>query len=245
MSIPSTEMADVMRRLFEAQLRDVHTAMPAQVLDYDSVKQTVDVQPMIKELIQDPDGTKAVFSYPRIYSVPVVFPRNSNFFLSFPIDEGDFVLLLFTEWSVNRFMELGREEDPLDPERHGFSGAVAIPGLYPEPLPLAEADAEKMVLGLDGGTQLRIAPDGQVEISSLGGVTQYVALADKVKAQLDKVVQDLTDLRAALSSWVPVPNDGGLALKTALAAAPLYRPWLPSGSPTIEAVASTVVKAEE
>ena len=54
-------------------------------------------------------------------------------------------------------------------------------------------------------------------IARAGDTVDFVALAAKVKAQLD-------GLKSAISGWVPVPNDGGAALQTALSS------WLSSSS---------------
>lgn len=47
----------------------------------------------------------------------------------------------------------------------------------------------------------------------LGGLVKVVSLTDR----LNKIEQDNNDLKQVFSSWVPVPNDGGAALKTAAA----------------------------
>ena len=48
---------------------------------------------------------------------------------------------------------------------------------------------------------------------SHGGLVKVVGLVD----QLNKIESDINDLKAAISNWTPVANDGGAALKTALA----------------------------
>lgn len=59
-----------------------------------------------------------------------------------------------------------------------------------------------------------------------GQTTQFVALGNLVASQL-------ADLKSAINGWMPVPNDGGAALKTALTS------WLSSSSN----VSSVKVKA--
>ncbi len=63
-------------------------------------------------------------------------------------------------------------------------------------------------------------------VAEAGDAVDFVALASPVEAQLE-------DLKSAINGWVPVPNDGGAALKTALTA------WLASSS----VVGSVKVKA--
>ncbi len=64
----------------------------------------------------------------------------------------------------------------------------------------------------------------------------FVALAGKVLTELNKLASDVNSLKTVFSAWIPVPNDGGAALKTAATT------WF--GSPvTISPVAATKVKA--
>jgi hypothetical protein len=72
-----------------------------------------------------------------------------------------------------------------------------------------------MTLGKDGGAQVTIKA---AEID-LAGADSAVARADLVDARLNA-------LKTAISGWTPVPNDGGLALKTALTS------WLAGTSAT-------------
>ena len=50
-----------------------------------------------------------------------------------------------------------------------------------------------------------------------GGNNGGMINIDDLVGQLNKVEDDLNALKSALSGWIPVPNDGGAALKVALA----------------------------
>ena len=65
------------------------------------------------------------------------------------------------------------------------SDAVAIPGFYPESRALRDADPREMVVGIDGGTQIRIA-NGKIRLGSAAPVDK-VALASEVEARLDTI----------------------------------------------------------
>lgn len=85
--------------------------------------------------------------------------------------------------------------------RHGLPGcSVRVPAGTRVRLAWDDGDPRKPYCCLwDGGAVTEV---------SIGGSAK-VALASLVAAQLD-------DLKAAIAGWVPVPNDGGAALKTAL-----------------------------
>lgn len=66
-------------------------------------------------------------------------------------------------------------------------------------------------------TKVLIKADTVVEFNggSLGGLVKVVELTNKIRA----LEEDLNNLKSVLSTWMPVANDGGAALKTALTSA--------------------------
>ena len=71
-------------------LAGLHTAIPAIVQSYDHVTQLAVVEPTVNELLLD-DRQLVV---PPIIGVPVVFPSAAGGILSFPLGQGDAVLVL-------------------------------------------------------------------------------------------------------------------------------------------------------
>jgi hypothetical protein len=206
-----------------AHLDELHTAMPARVESYDPATQRADVQPLVKDALPDeeaPGGVRAV-SFPVIPGVPVLFPGGGGFRVTWPLQRGDGVLLVFSEVSLDVWKH-GPPGEVVDPEaywRHHLADAVALPGLRPFTQPWTGASTTELTVGLDGGLQLRIGPSS---IDLGGGATDYVAMASKVDAALGA-------LKTTISAWMPLPGDGGAALKTALLA--LFASWpAPVGS---------------
>ena len=132
------DFTEALRRVIESRLLDVHTALPGRVEAYDAATQTADIQPMIKNVVADPDGAELEEAFPIIPAVPVRFPRGGGYFLVFPLEVGDFVLLTFCEKSIDQFMAQGENVHPVDLDKHGFAGAVAHAGFYPSDQALAE-----------------------------------------------------------------------------------------------------------
>jgi hypothetical protein len=229
-----TTLGELLNRALDARLADVHVSMPGRVETYDAATQTADVQPLLKRALRDEDG-EIVETLPLCPGVPVLFPRAGDWFVSLPLSKGDTVLLVFAERSLDQWLERGGEVDPGDLRMHSLDGAVAIPGVYPRKERLADVHAENLVLGRDGGVQIHLRPDGTL---SLGEETpgDWLAMAAKVLSELQKAEQDLNDLKTAITAWVPVPADGGAALKAALVA------WC--ASPVVmTSVASAVVRS--
>ncbi len=154
-------LTELIQSFLEYRLSDVHTALPARIIKYEADQQKASVQPLIKKQYQD--GT--VESNPIITGVPVIFPSGGGALLSFPIQPGDLVLLVFSERSLDNWVaSTGQEVEPNDSRKHDFSDAIAIPGLFTFAKTL-NADPDAVVLKFNSGS-IKIKTDGSVEINA-------------------------------------------------------------------------------
>lgn len=209
--------------LLEAYVRDglnhVHKAMPAIVDAYDATTQTCTVHVAVKQPL--PDGTYQEF--PALSGIKVGHLRGGGFIVATPLVKGDAVLLIFLDQSPAEWHQTGAVGEPKDTRRHGLY-CYALPVAFPDSAAAVSASASALRVGYDGGNRLIEVTASMVKLGL--DATQFVALAglsDQVQA-----------LKAVLSGWTPVANDGGAALKTALAT------WL---STTYDTVA-TATKAK-
>jgi hypothetical protein len=148
----SPTLAQVLRAAIDQALDDVHVMLPGRVEKYDAASQTASVKPVLKRRLKLQGDSELVEALPVIPRVPIVFPRAGGFFVSFPIAPGDFVMLVFSERSLDKWLQgNGGDTDPDDFRRHDLSDAVAIPGLYPNSAALSDAHAANMALGKDAG----------------------------------------------------------------------------------------------
>lgn len=200
----SLTLAQLLKLTMEQRLQDLHVALPGKVEDYDASKQTATVKPLIKRHVAGDEGGKVVESLPVIYNVPVMFPRGGGYFLSFPLQAGDHVLIVFCERNISQWQPQGADVDPGDVELHPLSGAVCFPGLYPDSQQLGDANANNFVVGQDGGCQTHYT-DQDIRLTG-ENPGDWVALANKVNANFD-VIKNM------FSAWIPVSQDGGAALK--------------------------------
>ena len=83
--------------------------------------------------------------------------------------------------------------------------------------------------------------DGALVIYLHGSEPVYVGVstASIDVARADRVDAQLQQIRDLLTTWVPVPNDGGLALQVAALAL-----WPPLPAPQPSSVASTRIKVD-
>jgi hypothetical protein len=224
-------LAEVLRLWFAAHDARLRVCMPGRVERYDATQRRADVKPLVKASYEDAAGTRRADSLPVVPSVPVVFPGAGGFTLTFPVQPGDTVLLVFADESLDRWLSRGGEVDPGEVRPHDLSNAVALVGLQSFANALA-AHADNVVLGKPDGARVEITSGGEIHAHA-GGATDFVALAERVHAELDA-------LRSALNTHThPVATAGTALAQTGTAAAN------PSAAPSpIGSVAASKVKAE-
>jgi len=121
---------------------------------------------------------------PMLCDVPVLFPRAGGFFISFPIQPGDFVKLIFNEVDIEAWLE-NSPPSIADNQRFSLKGAVALPGVYPQAKTLLDAHKSNLVLGKDQGLQIHI-DEQKIRLGS-ADASEALALASKVKEELDRI----------------------------------------------------------
>jgi hypothetical protein len=134
-------LASVLNRAIAGALDDVRVALPGRVVRYDAAKQRVDVQPLVKDGYENESGARVAERLPVVSDVPVIFPGSGLFRITFPVKEGDTVLLVFASSSLARWKATGSEVDPGDDRHHTLADAIAIPGLLAKPGTAAPTDA--------------------------------------------------------------------------------------------------------
>lgn len=167
---------------------DIYTSLPAvieSVKDFEG-KQYVDVAPLIKRLYDDERLQKRA----TIYNVPIMFPAGGGGYLSFPVEKGDMVLLVFGMRDMDAWRKGdGVVEDTAKTSRtHSLTDAVAIAGLFnenttPNPSP---TDTEWVFKN----SKVTQKPDGEVVVNNPAGDLTYKANGDLVHPSGAKITAD-------------------------------------------------------
>lgn len=100
-------------------MRGVHVAIPATVVEFDSKKQTAKVSIDILEQIGEQNSSIA-----NLEDVPFAFPRSGGFVITFPVNVGDKVQLLFQHRSIDKWAIDGTK-DQKDLRTHNINDSIA------------------------------------------------------------------------------------------------------------------------
>lgn len=192
----SNSMPDAIRQAILYQLNNVHTAMPGAVISYDFATQKASVQPLLNKFWSD--GTSSPL--PVLENVPIIFPRAGGASLTFPVVEGDSCLLLFSERSIDEWVNTGGQVSTKDSRKFDLSDAVAIMGLSPFSSPsLAENNTDLLLTY--AGSKIRIRQTGAVEIET----STTIALGTNTIELLDTLITLFTAYVAAGSFALAKP----------------------------------------
>jgi len=190
-------ITELIRGALESRLADVHVSMPGIVVSYDAVTQTASIQPALRRVLFDDNEDPVEEDPPILQNIPVKWPGGGGFYLHFPLAKGDTGELVFHERSNVEWRQTGALATPGDLRLHSFAYATFEPGLRDDKHPRADAPAT--------GEGVLAVGDGVMRVGPSGGA-DFVALAAKVKAELDKIAN-------AFSTFVP--GSGGASFPDA------------------------------
>lgn len=134
-------LATAFAEALEARLMDLHVSTPGVVTAYNATSGRVSVQPLVMRAYLDEKGERQVEKAPIIADVPVLFPGSGGDGMTFPIKNGDYVVLLFSENSIGTLLRYGGIVDPETDRKHSFSDAYALCGFRINGVPNTPTDA--------------------------------------------------------------------------------------------------------
>ncbi len=176
-------------------ISNVHTAMPGIIVEYDHTTSSAKVQPVLNK-----NYTSGEMPLPILEKVPVMFASGgSNFNITFPINIGDYVLLIFCERSIDLWKSVGGQVTPTDPRKFNLSDAIAIPGLQPFTGNFSNNNNEDFVISF-AGSEVRIKANGNVIVKT------------SAKLAIGSTATEILDLLSALIGYLSGPNVTGPSL---------------------------------
>lgn len=178
-----TEPVDILRQAIQSQISDMHTCMPAKITEYSHETQKAKVKPTLIKRYKD----KTLQELPEITNVPVIFPRSKNFSMHWPLSSGDPVMLLFSERSLDQWLNTGKEGAPLDTRKFDLSDAIAIPGLYSFAEPSPAPDNDNFYIEM-GKSKLKLSSDGKICFKGL--TEELMSLLNDLFSEIQGITVD-------------------------------------------------------
>lgn len=146
------------------KIADIHICMPGKILEYDYSKQRAKVQPSLNQKYNDGEVVKL----PAIFNVPVIQPASGGASITFPVNIGDKVLLVFAEKSLEEWLQNGNQVTPDDPRQNNLTDAVAHIGLRDFGTNSPAANNTDLLIKYDG-SEIKLKPSGVIDINGTEG----------------------------------------------------------------------------
>ena len=161
---------------FDFKMSGMFVCMVAEVLNTGKLEQCrIDVKPIVNHEYKD----STVVKYPTILSVPVQFPSSSTSALTFPINQGDNVLLVFSQKGLDVFKSGATSaHDPIDMRSFDKRDAIAIPCVNPFSKSINNPDTRTLThnvndmvmthnIGKDNECEVRLTSGGEVKVTGV------------------------------------------------------------------------------
>lgn len=168
----TAENNQILESVISNALFRCHVCLPCIVQSYNSVQNTIECQPTIREKVVSDTGVISYQQYPILINVPVIFPSNSQCEITFPIVKGDEVLVLFSDLSIDNFWLKGNIQNPVEVRRHDLSDGIAIPCSLS--LPKVQS-SPPVKISLNQSDIVLTTPNGSVSVNSLISFMSFIS----------------------------------------------------------------------
>lgn len=164
---------DALRKFVTSEIARINTAEFGKVEKYNEKKQCVDVTPVLKL----PFLNKYIDA-PVLTDVPVLFQQTQKTRVTFPINKGDFVLLVYGKRGNGNFLKSGKvKQEPETPELFTINSPAAIPGVMSYNENSRQKDKSAFEIEHEGQT-ITIKKNGNIEIG--GGLLKKLITEDLI-----------------------------------------------------------------
>ena len=179
-----------LKEAIRAQIVEIHTAHPGEVVAFNSAVQVVRVQLCLEREVVD--DTEAITE---LVDVPVMTFRGGGFSLTLPLNVGDTGLVIFLERGADNWVLDGGCQPQFSRRHHHLSDAIFIPGLYAQPDVLTAYNTDDFVIRTDDGQgQFCMSPNGEFALTN--GTEELLTIID----DLAQAVSDMQTIVTGGSS---------------------------------------------
>jgi len=200
-------MEGLLRQYINNHVNRMFTAIPCRVVGgINLATQRVDVRPVVD--VVKPDGS--LRPHAAILGVPLMFPGSSTAQFSFPVSEGDTVLCVFSQRSIERFkLGAGDSHRPLNLGKYSKQDAMAIPGLYTFDAAVNNPSKRSLEHSVDDtvmSTNIGSGSECEVRLGSSGDITINSPKTVTVNCKDSVVNSETAAINASSSMTIDSPT---------------------------------------
>lgn len=160
-----------MKVCVENYLANMWKALPARVTSVNLVAQTIEAQPLIQAKVRQDDNSVVDVTLPLVINCPIVWPRAGGYALTFPVKQGDEVLIIFADRCIDQWWQTAEVSPQIDLRMHDLSDGFAILAPTSQPKRLSDVSSTSVQLrNTANDCTISITDDGDVTITATGSV---------------------------------------------------------------------------
>ena len=182
---------EIKNRVYD-MLREVHTVIPGEIIDFNPDKVEATVLPFGK--YKKTDGS--MLDFPKIFEVPVFFPQSfgQTATVVYPVKPKDYCLLFIAEQTLDIWRTSAASNTDL---RFDLTNAIALVGLFAQPNPLVRRAHDNESIIVQRENSYAEILDKRIEIYTDGDVN--ITAAENASTQattINETAQELIALKA-------------------------------------------------
>lgn len=182
--------------------------MPGIVQSFDPARMVAEVQPTISGQRRMLSGLFEEFQMPLLLDCPVVFPGGGGVTLTFPINPGDEVLVVFASRCIDSWWQLGGIQGQAELRMHDLSDGFVLPQVRSQPRRFTVSTAAAQLRTDDGAVLIELNPDTQgVRVVTPGAVEVDAGASATVTAPAITLNGNVT-INGNLAVTGTMANDG-------------------------------------
>jgi phage baseplate assembly protein gpV len=156
-----------LRLAMDDRAASIWTALPCIVSAVNLEANTISAQPAIQGAVSDENGNVANVNLPVLVDVPIVFPSAGGFSLTFPIEDGDEVLVIFASRCIDTWWQSGGIGKQAEARMHDLSDGFAIAGIKSQATKIANISSNSVQLRNNAGAAfIEINASGEIKLKS-------------------------------------------------------------------------------
>ena len=191
------ELDDVLNDLRNSIFANLNCIQIGKIESINKEEQTVEIQIQMKRTI---NNEKSV-SYPLLVDCPLIVMQGGGAFLEFPVNAGDYCLVLFNDRNIDIWWDTANITEPLTKRKHSLSDGFALVGINPKTSVIG-LTGDKVILNATG-YPLDIKTDKDITINDgADNAVRYSALNTAMINQDTATNGELTKLTTTLTAVV-------------------------------------------
>jgi hypothetical protein len=202
-AVATASSLDILSERIKGQ---IFGAIPAVVESFDPELKTISAQISLTEYSETDAGDEREEPWPKHEDVPVLFPGGGPLTITWPLEPGDPVLLIFCSRDIAEWMGTDGKEPvaPDDYRAHPEGACFALPRLYPEKRNDGKANGKDFIIAFKDGPEIHVKASGEITLVGqkieLGaeGASQALGLAPLIMTALNLLMAHTNTVGAIL-----------------------------------------------